>query len=228
MINNVEDLKTINKTDSKTIPLRLDYVEKREIDRSTLYSIGGPFQLVHADVANLKPLGKSVTHPKYCLLIVEVFSSKIYAYPMRSRRLLTKKRQKNYTEVSKKRSNQKMRLQVDQEFQQNEIKQMNKKCLVDMFLTRVHGGKAFAVEQKIRELKKRISKLDLKKNKSKQITPTKLIKKLTDNMNKAENAKYSYTPDYIEKQSFSSKRFRISFNFDCVKKSKQVSDRLDK
>ena len=61
-INNVEDLKAINKTDSKIIPLRLDYFEKREIDRSSLYSVDGLFQLVHVDVANLEFSGKSAIH----------------------------------------------------------------------------------------------------------------------------------------------------------------------
>ena len=37
---------------------RTDYVEKREIDRSTLYSFDASFQLVHADVGNLEFLGK--------------------------------------------------------------------------------------------------------------------------------------------------------------------------
>ena len=32
----------------------LDYVEKQHIDRSTLYSINGPFQLVHANITNLE------------------------------------------------------------------------------------------------------------------------------------------------------------------------------
>ena len=38
-------------------PTRIDYVEKREIDRSTLYSFDGTFQLLHADVGNLEFLG---------------------------------------------------------------------------------------------------------------------------------------------------------------------------
>ena len=42
--------------DDKT-PTRIDYVEKIEIDRSTLYSFDGPFQLLHADVGNLEFLG---------------------------------------------------------------------------------------------------------------------------------------------------------------------------
>ena len=57
-----------NKNDNK-ISIRLDYVEKREIDRSTLYSLNSPFQLMHADIANLEILGKSAT-VRYALLIV--------------------------------------------------------------------------------------------------------------------------------------------------------------
>ena len=53
-----------------------------------------------------------------------------------------------------------MKLQVDQEFQQVRIKDLNKQNNVEMFSTSLRGGKAFAAEQKIRELKTRISKLD--------------------------------------------------------------------
>ena len=55
-----------------------------------------------------------------------------------------------------------MRLQVDNEFQQVKIKDMNDENNVEMFTTSVRGGKAFAAEQKIRELKTRISKSSLK------------------------------------------------------------------
>ena len=57
--------KLVNLSDSKSIfnedkaPTRADYVEKREIDRSTLYSFDGPFQLLHADMGNLEFLGIS-------------------------------------------------------------------------------------------------------------------------------------------------------------------------
>ena len=78
--NNIEEI-----NDNK-VPIRFDYVEKREIDRSTLYSFDGPFQLLHADVANLEFLGKSASVPNYALLIVDVYSSKVHVYPMRSRK----------------------------------------------------------------------------------------------------------------------------------------------
>ena len=47
-----------------------------------------------------------------------------------------------------------MCLQTDLEFKQNQIKKLNDEFNVEMFHTRVRGGKAFAAEQKIRELKK--------------------------------------------------------------------------
>ena len=42
----------VKKINDDKVPIRVDYVEKREIDRSTLYIFDGPFQLLHADVAN--------------------------------------------------------------------------------------------------------------------------------------------------------------------------------
>ena len=54
---------------------------------------------------------------------------------------------------------QNMRLQTDNEFQQVKIKDLNDKYNVTMLTTNVRAGKAFAAEWKIRELKKRISKV---------------------------------------------------------------------
>ena len=54
-----------------------------------------------------------------------------------------------------------MRLQVDNAFQQVRIKDLNDLNNVDMFTTSIRGGKAFAAEQKIRELKTRIAKINV-------------------------------------------------------------------
>ena len=108
----------INKTKEDQIPARLDYVGKREIDRSTLYSFDGPFRLIHADVANLEFLEKSATTPNYALLIVDLYSSKVYVYLMHSRKQIIKRLEKFYKEVQNKRKNRNMQLQVDNEFQQ--------------------------------------------------------------------------------------------------------------
>ena len=60
-----------------SIPIKTTFVEnkKNNIDRSTLYSFDGPFQLLHANVGNLEFLGKSATDPKYWLLFVDHFTS---------------------------------------------------------------------------------------------------------------------------------------------------------
>ena len=49
-VNSIEEF---NKNGNK-IPIKLDYVKKRETDRSTLYSFNSPFQLMQADIANLE------------------------------------------------------------------------------------------------------------------------------------------------------------------------------
>ena len=111
-------------------------------------------QLLHTDVGNLEFLGKLVTDLKYYLLLVDLFTSKIYVYPMKSKKFILNKMEIFYKEVEGKRKDQKARLQTDQEFRQNKIFDLNEKYNADMFSIAVRGGKACAVEQKLRELKK--------------------------------------------------------------------------
>ena len=70
---------------------RTDYVEKREIDHSSLYSFDASFRLFHADVANLEFLGKNATFPQYVLVLVNLFSSKVYTYLIKSRKQIRQK-----------------------------------------------------------------------------------------------------------------------------------------
>ena len=65
-----------------------------------------------------------------------------------------------------------MRLQVDNKFQQVNVKVLNDQNNVEMLTTLVRGGKAFAEEQKISELKTRISKLN---HQNLKISQTKII-----------------------------------------------------
>ena len=50
------------------------YDFKSNVDHSTLYSDGKPFELFHADIADTRFLAKSAVDPKYCLLLVGLFS----------------------------------------------------------------------------------------------------------------------------------------------------------
>ena len=182
------------------LPLVPPFVNKRSnIDRSTLYSISKPFESINADITDLRFLAKSAVDPKYCLLVVDLFSSKIYVYPMKSRSLLAKKLKLFYNDIKKKRT-AKMRLQTDLEFNQNQIKKLNNDFNVEMFHTKVCGGKAFAAEQKIREFKKILlrSKRFEKLGKNK-IKPNDLIRKAAQNMKESISTKYNLAPETIGK-----------------------------
>ena len=205
----------------------MPFVEnQRNIDRSTLYSFNGPFQLLHAGIADIRFFSKSAADPHCCLLFVDFFTQKIYTYPMKKRSLLKKKMEAFYDEVSQK-MKEKMRLQTDLEFQQNEIKNLNKKYNVEMFSTWVRGGKAFAAEQKIREFKKLLLKVKAlyKKNKTK-IKPNELIKKVTMNMNKTKTAKYQIEPENVEKKSLEDDNFREKFDFYRIDKVGKYNKRI--
>ena len=156
---------------------------------------------------------KSAVDPKYCLLFVDLLTQKIYTYPMRNENILKKKMEEFYEEVSQKRK-KKMRLQTDLEFQQNEIKKLNKKYNVEMFSTRVRGGKAFAAEQKIREFKKMLLKAKTlyQRNKMK-FKANELIRKVTTNMNKTKTRKYQIEPENVENKSLTDNIFKEKFDF---------------
>ena len=78
-VNLYNELEDKNFYQKNNLPLVTPFVNKRSnIDHSTLYSIDKPFELLHADIADLRFLAKSAVNPKYCLLIVDLFTSKIY------------------------------------------------------------------------------------------------------------------------------------------------------
>ena len=76
---NLYELEDKNFYQNNNLPFVTPFVNERSnIDHLTLYSIGKPFELLHADIADLKFLAKSAVDPKYRLLIVDLFTSKIY------------------------------------------------------------------------------------------------------------------------------------------------------
>ena len=82
---------------------------------------------------------------------------------------------------------------------------MNDENNVEMFTSSVRGGKAFAAEQKIRELKTRVSKLNAQKLK---ISPAKIVQNSTLNMNLMKSVKYGLSPEEIEKPSLAGEPFK--------------------
>ena len=203
LFKKIEDKDVIYDKEEKRVPVYTPFIpQKKNIDRSTLYTVNGPLQFFHADIAYLQFLAKSAVDPKYALLCVDLFTSKIYVYTMRKRSNLANKLETFYKEISIKRKNDKMRLQTDQEFQQNEIKKINAKYNVEMFSSRIRGGKAFAAEQKIRELKKVIFKTkNAYKTAKKKINSKKIIEQAVKNLNKTNSEKYGFPPEVIEKKN---------------------------
>ena len=103
------------------------------------------------------------------------------------------------------------------------LKDLNDQNNVEIFTSPVRGGKAFAVEQKITELKTRISKLNAQEIK---LSPAKIILNSRNNMNNIKSEKYGLSPEEIEKKSLSGERFRTIFNMYRTEKTKLIHDRL--
>ena len=98
-----------------------------------------------------------------------------------------------------------------------------------MFTTSLRGGKAFATEQKIRELKSRISKPKAISDKKKAIIPAvTTVKQSAENMNNVKSQKYGRSSNVIKEKSLYNEKFRALFNFKRIERSKNVSNRLDK
>ena len=78
----------------------MSFIEQRkDINRSsTLYSVKGCFELLHVDIVDIRFLTKLAVDPKYCLIFIDLFTSKIYTYPMKNRPLLKKKTELLYNE----------------------------------------------------------------------------------------------------------------------------------
>ena len=53
------------------------------MNRSTLYSFKGPFEVLQADIADNRFLGKLAVDPKFCLLFVDLFTFMIYTHPIK-------------------------------------------------------------------------------------------------------------------------------------------------
>ena len=230
LFNVAENKKVIYEKEER-VPFYTPFApQKRNIDRSTLYTVNGPLQFFHADIAFLKFLAKSAVDPKYALLCVDLFTSKVYVYTMRKKSNLVNKLETFYKEIEPKRDKKEiMRLQTDQEFQQNEIKKINLKYNVDMFSMNIRGGKAFAAEQKIRELKKILFKTkNVYKRSKKKINSKKIIEKAIENMNKINSEKYGLPPEIIEKKTLSDNVFKEIFDFYRMVKVSKAVDRYER
>ena len=128
-----------------------------------LHTIDRPMQLIHADIADLHFFSKSSVAPKYCLVCVNLFTLKTYTYGMKIIRMLTicqvRKilfQQESLREYLKGENIHQIRLQTDQEFNQNEIVRINKKYNVLHHNSKLNDRHDVGAKQKIGVLKFRV------------------------------------------------------------------------
>ena len=97
-----------------------------------------------------------------------------------------------------------------------------------MYSAHLRGGKAFAAEQKIHELKKLLFKSKhIEKFKGKRIKPNELIKKETFKLSNTRSAKYGYSPEQIEEKALkrdTGKYFQEVYDFNHLMKVKEDRD----
>ena len=234
--NKLED-KEITYDDQKTrIPFYTPFIEqKKHIDRSSaLYSINALLQFFYADIADIHFFQSQqlIQSTSYSGLIYSRLKLTFIEKKNEKRSNLARKLELVYQEIESKReeNGEKMRLQTDLEFQRNEIKKLNKKCNVDMFSMKVRGGKAFAVEQKIRESKKLLfkSKRLHKAMKRGTVDPRKLIRNVVLNMNKTNSQKYGLPPETIEENALEDKKFQEIYDFHRMVKDSRDAERYER
>ena len=69
-INLYDKVKDVNIEEENTVPIFTPFVEsKRNIDKSTLYSFNGPFQLLHADIADIRFFFKVGSRPQILFVV---------------------------------------------------------------------------------------------------------------------------------------------------------------
>ena len=141
------------KKENETLAFVTPFVYKKtNIDYLTLYSFHELFEMLHADIADIRFLAKSAVDPKYCLLLADLFTSKIYVYLMKNRSLLAKNLGLFYNDIQSKRTST-ICLQTDLEFNQNKIKQLKKSLMLICFIQKFEEEKLFLQNKKLENLK---------------------------------------------------------------------------
>ena len=136
------------------------------------------------------------------MLIVDLYSTKVYVYPIILKKQILQWLEQLYKEVQNKRKKRNMRLQVDNEYHQVKIKDLNDKYNNTMFTTINRDGNTLTVEQKITELKSRIAKLKAMSDKNRvKIPPKTIIRQSAENMNDVKSKKYGISPNNVQKKT---------------------------
>ena len=116
----------------------------------------------------------------------------------------------SFREYLKGENRHQMRLQTDQEFNQNEIDKINKKYNVLHHNSKLNDGHAVGAEQKFVNLNP-ISEI-LRGSKRANLNPLRL-KKTTNNINMFPTRKYGVPTEEVGKKSVESEEYKLDYDF---------------
>ena len=136
----------------------------------TAMSTSEPLQLFQADLADFRYLKPHSNDSNYALVIVDVYSQRVYTYGIH-RKSDTVRKMQNFFHSLKTSSGIRMQVDLGGEFHNREMKQLFSVNKSTLYSTKMNHGHAFYAEQKIRELKKYATKL-------KSIDKTKRVKEI--------------------------------------------------
>ena len=85
----------------KKVVVNTPFTQEKSVTQrgDMLHTIDSPMQLIHADVADLNFFSESAVAPKYCLVCVDLFTSKTYTYGMKKKSHLPSKLEKFFSET---------------------------------------------------------------------------------------------------------------------------------
>ena len=140
----------------------------------TQYHVTDKGQRFQADLADIRYLHPRAGESKYCLVVVDLYSQRVYLYGIYKKSLALEAFKRFLEDTKSIRSPDSYTfVQTDEggEFFNKKLQNMLLEQRVKLFTTKMNRGHAFMAEQKIREGKKRLTKL-------KHRDPTQRIKRL--------------------------------------------------
>ena len=137
----------------------------------TALSASEPLQLFQADLADLRYLKPHSNDSNYALIIVDVYSQRIYTYGIYKKSETVRKMKEFFQQL--KMSGIRMQVDLGGEFHNREMKQLFTANKSVLYSTKMNHGHAFYAEQKIREIKRYATKLKARDK-------TRRVKKILD------------------------------------------------
>ena len=168
-------------------------------DNSTQFTVSDKGQRFQADLADIKYIRPRAHEPRYVLLIVDVYSQRIYLYGLFTKDRTLDAFQQFIIDSDNVRDKEvQIYIQTDEgtEFLNRRLKNLLSDNGIKLFTTSMNKGHAFFAEQKIRELKKALTKL---KSLNKQVSITNMLSTIQTSMNVKHIGYIGLSPKEIER-----------------------------